>query len=74
MKYRIMAYIQVDSEINVLYDSKEEAIQELDHLSHLQPENRYEIEPVQEEVLEGEIEETESYTKYLDQLKKRKKK
>ena len=54
MKFRIVAYIRVETEINVLYNDKEEAIREMDELMNLQPENRYEVEEIEEEEAEPE--------------------
>ncbi len=52
MKYRVACWIRVDvePEADMLFDSPEEAEGDLDQCQMMQPENRYEIEEVEDEL------------------------
>ena len=47
-QYKILCYIPVESDEEILYDTLEEARAEQEALAFLQPENRYEIIAVEE--------------------------
>lgn len=46
MSYRIKVWIPVDDYTDELYDSLEEAENDVSNMEFMQPENRYEIEEV----------------------------
>ena len=55
MTWVIKAYIPVDPEEPEVYSTKEEAEKDAESLSLMQPENIYEIEEVEEEIMKGGV-------------------
>ena len=53
MPWVIKAYIPVDPEEPEVYSTKEEAEKDAESLRLMQPENIYEIEEVEEEIIQG---------------------
>lgn len=47
-KYRIVCYIRIEPDDGELFDTKEGAESEIDNLERMQPENRYEVEAVEQ--------------------------
>ena len=55
MTWVIKAYIPVDPEEPEVYSTKEEAEKDAESLRLMQPENIYEIEEVEEEIMKGGV-------------------
>ena len=53
MPWVIKAYVPVDPEEPEVYTTKEEAEKDAESLRLMQPENIYEIEEVEEEIMKG---------------------
>lgn len=55
MTWVIKAYIPVDPEEPEVYSTEEEAEKDAESLRLMQPENIYEIEEVEEEIIQGGV-------------------
>ncbi len=55
MPWVIKAYIPVDPEEPEVYSTKEEAEKDAESLRLMQPENIYEIEEAEEEIIQGGV-------------------